>query len=262
MKTSQHSSLVERSVQVNASGRGGLSVTLNASRIAAALLWLGLLPAICAAAPAARTDNTVEAVLVKSEQVFAVRGEQLELLIEPLRLPYEVVVNPNGIFTVGDGKERRLQEGQLLRRDGWIQSADGSIEPVFDHVVMSAGRVMVVRDGDAAPLSETIRFGNNLQIAPDAWCDYPSGAHARLADGQLFRLDGSSIFARDTAALKNGQLVLQKDGKLISRSPLQITGMNDGTKVRGDGYIIEPDGTTLQLQEGQTVLIEGRAARR
>jgi hypothetical protein len=240
----------------------GLSITLKTGRIAAVLLCLGLLPAVGAPLPPPGTDDSVDAVTVKDEVAYAVRGDQIDLLTNALQLPFEVVVDTNGTFTVADGKERKLRDGQLLRRDGWILDPAGSIEPVFDHVAMHRGGVIVVRDGEAAPLGEPMRFPNNLLIGPDAWCYYPFGAHARLADGQLFRLDGSPVFARDTATLKNGHVVLQKDGALLSRMPIQITGMNDGTKVRGDGLIMQPDGGMFQLQEGETVLIEGRAARR
>jgi hypothetical protein len=79
----------------------------------------------------------------------------------------------------------------------------------------------------------------------------------RLMDGQLFRMDGTPVDAKDTATLKNGVVVVQKDGSLIRLAPVQIMGMNDGTRVRGDGQVQKPDGTTSQLREGQTILIEG-----
>jgi hypothetical protein len=81
-------------------------------------------------------------------------------------------------------------------------------------------------------------------------------------DGQLFRLDGTAIVPKDTVTLKNGRVVVQRDGSLISLSPVQIMGMNDGTRVRGDGLIQNPDGTTVQLHEGQTILVEGVIVRR
>ena len=51
--------------------------------------------------------------------------------------------------------------------------------------------------------------------------------------------------------------MVQKEGTLIRLAPVQIMGMNDGTRVRGDGLIQKGDGTTIQLHEGQTILIEG-----
>ena len=70
-------------------------------------------------------------------------------------------------------------------------------------------------------------------------------------------MDGTVIPAKDTATLINGRVVVQKDGSLIPLSPVQIMGMSDGTRVRGDGTITKRDGSTSQLREGRTVLIEG-----
>jgi hypothetical protein len=44
---------------------------------------------------------------------------------------------------------------------------------------------------------------------------------------------------------------------MIRLTPVQVMGMNDGTRVRGTGVIEKQNGTTIQLAEGQTILIEG-----
>jgi hypothetical protein len=51
-----------------------------------------------------------------------------------------------------------------------------------------------------------------------------------------------------------GPVKLLVTGDSISYgTEVEGTGMNDGTKVRGDGFIMEPSGGTFQLQEGETV---------
>jgi hypothetical protein len=50
---------------------------------------------------------------------------------------------------------------------------------------------------------------------------------------------------------------VQKDGSLLSLTAIQVMGMNDGTRIHGDGLIQRLDGTTTQLHEGQTILIDG-----
>jgi hypothetical protein len=242
-------------------GQAEPTLTLRRRRLAWLLFCLGLVSGVSASSVRAQADESVDAAAVKGDVAYAVRGSEMEPLKEILKLPFEVEVNTNGIFTVADGEERKLLEGQLLRRDGWLLNQDGSIEPVFDHVAAKEGVVIVVREGVATPLTEPMSFPNDMQISPDGWCDYPSGDHARLADGQLFRLDGTPVPAKDTATFKDGTVVVQKDGKLIPLNGPQIMGMNDGTKVHADGLIESPDGATFELQEGQTVFIEGRAAR-
>ncbi|HZI31443.1 MAG TPA: DUF6799 domain-containing protein, partial [Candidatus Binatia bacterium] len=206
----------------------------------------------------ARSGAAVDGVTVKGGKAYYIRGEELKPITNELTLPFDVEMNTNGIFKIGDdGKERKLQEGQVIRSDGWLTSPDGAVQPVYDHIAVKAGRVVVVRDGQGNALAESMTCTNGLNLAPDGWCVYPGGRRARLLDGQLFQLDGSTIPAEDAATLVNGQVVVQKDGGLIHLVPVQMMGMDDGTKVYGNGTIQKHDGTTMKLKEGQTVLMEG-----
>jgi hypothetical protein len=198
---------------------------------------------------------------IKQGKPYSIQGNDLELITKKLELPFNVVVTTNGNFTVGKGKERALLEGQILKSDGWLISPDGSAVPVFDHVAMSEGKVVLVRDGDSQILTDSMTFPNGLNIGPDGTCAYPDGAHARLMDGQMFQLDGTPILSKDTISLKDGKVVVQKEGKLICLSPAETMGMNDGTSVRGDGLIQKRDGTQSQLVEGQTIVIAGALVR-
>jgi hypothetical protein len=216
-----------------------------------------LLAVVCALPLQAEPDSSIDGVKFQDGKACAMHGDRLEAIDDSVELPLHVKVNSDGTFKVGDGKQRQLEPGQVIRRDGWILNPDGSIQPVVDHVAMKAGQVMVVRDGRAETPAGPITLTNNLYITPDGFCDYPDGRHARLRDGQLFRLDGTSIPSKDTVTLKNGQVFVQKDGTLLSLTPIQIMGMNDGTRVHGDGLIQKLDGSTSQLQEGQTILIDG-----
>lgn len=205
-----------------------------------------------------RAGDEVEGVTMKDGQLYALQNDALKPLTEPLELPFDVEVNTNGNFKVGkDGKERQIKEGQVVRRDGWLLNSDGSVQPVFDHVMMKNGRVFVVRDGEATALSKTMDFPNGMSIKPDGHGSNLPGGQLRLRDGQLFRLDGTPIPARDTVSMKNGKVVVQKDGTLIPLQPNQIMGMSDGTRVQGDGTIQKHDGTTFDLNEGETILLDG-----
>jgi len=235
-------------------------VLLNLNRIARVVFCLAFLAAVWTPSLQAQTDKSVDGVTVKNETVYAMHGAQLDALTDVLKLPCDVEVNTNGYFKVGNGRERKLEEGQVLRSDGWLLNRDGSLWPVFDYVALKDGKVIVVRDGQAETLTKTMTFPNRLSISPDGSCVYPTGGNARLADGQLFQLDGSSVPSKDTVTLKNGKVVVQKSGTLITLDTAQIMGMNDGSRVQGDGTIKNRDGTTTQLHEGQTVLVDGAAA--
>jgi hypothetical protein len=57
-------------------------------------------------------------------------------------------------------------------------------------------------------------------------------------------------------------VVVQRDGTLIPLSPIQIMGMNDGSRVQGDGFVRNHDGTVFRLREGRTIFIDGALVRR
>ncbi len=205
----------------------------------------------------AEDTSSADAATVKDGKIYSMQGGNLELLAANIQFPQKIEITTNASFIVADGKERKLLEGQILRRDGWLLNTDGSIEPVFDHVGMKDGKVFLVQDGQAEVLTQSKTFPNKLNINPDGSCNYPDGSRTRLMDGQLFHLDGTPILSKDTITMKNGHVVVQKEGKMIPISPVQIIGMNDGTSVRGDGLLQKRDGTTSQLHEGQTILIDG-----
>jgi hypothetical protein len=229
-----------------------LNHTIPMKRIFPVILFaLGFVPWFPAWA-----GEEAEAVTVKDDKVYAVTGERRKALTAELKFPDKVMVNTNGSFTVGNGKERKLEEGQMLRRDGWLVSPDGSVQPVVDHLAMKEGRAYLVRDGKAAPLTATLSFPNGRQVNPDGYGSGLPAGRARLADGQLFRLDGTVIPGKDTATFKNGRVVVLRDGSLIPLTAVQVMGMNDGTRVFGSGSVQKHDGTMIQLSEGQTVLID------
>src|SRR3974390_2790426 len=91
----------------------------------------------------ARADDSAEGATVKDNKTYSVRGDRLEALTQNLTFPFEVEVGTNGDFQVAGGKKRSIQEGQIIRRDGWMLNPDGSVEPVFDHIAMKQGKVML-----------------------------------------------------------------------------------------------------------------------
>jgi hypothetical protein len=222
------------------------------------ILYLALIAIVCALDLRAQDSSVPDAVTFKDNQVYAMRGDNVEALTESLKFPSDVVVNTDGHFTVAGGKERQLITGEALRSDGWLVEPEGSIQPVFDHVAMINRQVYVVRGGEATVLRDPMVFSNNITINPDGTgANLPAG-NLHLVDGQLFRLDGTPIPAMDSVSLINGRVVADRYGAVLPPlSPGQMMGMDDGTKVFGDGTIQKLDGTTVKLHEGQTILING-----
>ena len=174
--------------------------------------------------------------------------------------PGEIKINTNGVFTVKGGKERQLKSGQVLAPDGMLTSPDGSVVPVQNHLAALRGRVMLVKDGEAAPITSPYLMPDGSQIKPGGEILLPGGRIERMLDGQLIKLDGVSVPATSTASWKDGKVVLFKDGGRIVLQPTQTMMMDDGTKIAGDGRIIRSDGTVERLKPGEIFKIPGVAS--
>lgn len=204
----------------------------------------------------------VDGVTFKDDQLYVTQGDKLSPAETSISLPFEVEVETNGTFKVAGGKERKLERGQVILRDGWLVNTDGSVQPVYNHVAITAGKVLSVLDGQSAAISRTLVFTNGCRVEVDGWLIYPSGKRLKLIDGELFRLDGTSIPSKDAATLIGGKVVVQKAGTLITLPPVQIMGMDDGSRILGTGSIKKIDGATIMLREGKTVLLDGTAVSR
>jgi hypothetical protein len=229
------------------------TIVWKANAVLAALTWLAVtLPGV-----AQEEGVPVDRVLVKDGKVVAVQAGKTVELEKEIALPGEIKVMTNAVFTVRGGRERPLKEGQVLGADGMLTSPDGSVVPVFDHLAMKNGRPLLTRDGDTAALAAETALGDGSRVTPDGFHLHKDGRRLRLLDGQLLRLDGSAIAARDTVMFKDGQVIVQKDGSLLRVTRGTSLMMNDGTKVFGDGTLVTRDGTKKALVEGEILPLEG-----
>lgn len=199
----------------------------------------------------------VEQVSVHEGVLVALAKGERYTPTNSVAMPNEITVMTNKTFTVAGGRVRNLQEGQVLRADGNLQSPDGSLVPVIDHVVMRKGRVFTVKDGMESLVTAETRLADGSRIWPDGAYSSAGGSRSRLVDGQIFKLGGTPLPATDTATLIEGKVVLQKDGSLLTLRPAQTIMMSDGTKVFGDGRVVRKNGETSQLEEGVIVHLQG-----
>ena len=229
--------------------------------VAAAVLFPGLSRAQDEppAAGAAETlpPRKVERIRVEDGKVIALADGEDFIATNSVVMSFGIKVMTNLTFSVSGGTARPLLEGQMINPDGMLQSADGTLVPVMDHVVMKAGKAILFKDGVANIVDGTAKLTDGSQISEDGTYVDKSGRRSRLLDGQLIKLDGAALPATDTALLKGGKVILQKDGSLITLRPAQTMMMSDGTKVSGDGTLTFRDGSTAKLVEGETVKLEG-----
>jgi hypothetical protein len=201
--------------------------------------------------------GVVEKVQFRNQKVFAMPGDTVLVAPKEIALPFDIVVRTNGTFTVGGGQPRQLQDGEILGADGMLIKPDGSIVPIIDHVTMNRGKVVMFKDGVATELHQLLQLSDGTSIDPEGTITPRDGAPRRLLDGEIFQLTGGSLPARDTITVKNGRVIVQKDGSQLTVEPNRSITMNDGTKVLSDGTIIKFNGDQLTVSEGQIYTLEG-----
>ena len=212
-----------------------------------------------------RADDSaaVKSVQFKNGTVLVSRdGGAVHAATNEITLPEAVKVMTNGAFTVSGGKKRNLRDGQSLGADGNLTSRDGTVEPVADHVVMKGGRLRLVKDGESKPASGEIRLGDGSRIRPDGTITGADGRTRRMLDGQICKFSGESIASTDTVTVKDGKVILQKDGGRVTLKPGQTIMMSDGTKVSADGTVVRPDGTRAKVGEGEILKLPGVLSRK
>lgn len=205
----------------------------------------------------------IEKVQFRNNKVFAWQNGAVIEAVTEVALPFEILVETNGTFTVKGGKEWQLEEGEILGRDGMLLKPDGSIVALMDHVTMNRGQVLRSEDGEAAAARDVIQLGDGTILRPDRKMITPHGTASWLLDGELLQPEGGSLPARDTITMQGGRVMVQKDGSMLPLDPARSITMNDGTKVMGDGTVIGfLSGEQTKLAEGQVFVIEGVVVRR
>ena len=216
----------------------------------------------CSAAVSfAAATRSFDKVQFQGGKVLTWPGANELLAPNEAALPFEVSVKTNGTFTVQGGSLRALREGESISKDGTLARPDGTVQPVVNHLTLTRGQVMLVQDGVSAPAREPVKISDGTIVYPDGKVAPPTGSPRRLLDGEVFQLKGGALPTRDTITLQGGRVKVQKDGSLLTVAAGRSIMMNDGTKVFGDGKVIKTDGTTLQLAEGQIIVLEGVVTR-
>ena len=219
-------------------------------------LFAGLIAFIVSVLVAA-PERVIERVQSTGGKVVIWPGGGVLAAPDKINLPFGIVVETNGTFTVKGGKVRALEEGDVLGADGRLIRPDGSIALVIDHVTLNRGRVLVFKDGEAMEPHEAVQLADGTTVLPDRTITFRSGSSRKLLDGELFLIDGGAMPARDSITMQNGRVMVQKDGSMLAVDPARSITMNEGTKVSGDGTIVNFNGDRETLSEGQILIVQG-----
>lgn len=210
--------------------------------------------------PAVRAEDTasVKSVQLKDARLIVTReGGKTETATNEVAMPEGIKVMTNATFTVNAGKPRPLKDGQSLGADGNLTSPDGKVVPVFDHLVMKAGKLTIMKDGEESIATAEVRLDSGVSVRPDGTITTPNGRIRRMLDGQIARWSGEQVPTTDTVTIQDGQVVLQKDGGRVTLRPNQSMMMSDGTKVFGDGTVLFPGRNATKVKEGEILKLPG-----
>ena len=205
----------------------------------------------------AQVPSSARSVTFVENKLWLQAGQTRIVTTNQVIFPGDIKVNTNGVFTVEKGRERQLRPGQMLAADGMLTSPGGSVVPVQDHLAALEGRVQLVKDGEATPLTSPFVFPDGARLQPGGEIILPTGKIRRMLDGQITRLDGVTFPVTDTASWQDGKVVLFKDGGKISLRPTETMMMSDGTRIGGDGTITRADGSKAMLGLDELLKLSG-----
>lgn len=204
---------------------------------------------------------TMDHVILREGKVFLEQDGQSKPLQKEMTLSGGIKVQTNGLVTLSGGVEKTLPENRPFTLDGFLIAGDGRFVRLDDHIAVLDGALMMVKNGQASRVGQEITLGDGTVVLPDGVFLRPDGRRLRLLDGQMLKLDGSGIPTRDQVLIRDGHVVLQKDGSILSLGASRTIAMSDGTKVKGDGSVIFTDGRALVLRPGQRLSLPGALLR-
>ena len=204
--------------------------------------------------PVYRLDQYLQ---IDPNQVSLVNGGKPAALEKDMPLVNGFIMHTNGTLELQRGVEKKLAPGQQLTLDGLFISKDGRFLQVPDHYLISGGKPMLVQDGQAKPIGGVVTFPDGSKITADGWLARPDGRRSRLLDGHTISFNGASMPSEDFVINRGGQIVLQKDGGLLTLDRNRVMAMSDGSKVRGDGRVTRVNGSEFVLKEGERLNLPG-----
>lgn len=196
-------------------------------------------------------------LVLKKEQVNVHKSGKSEVISEKIELSNGSTVSTNGIVTLKNGTEKQLAEGQKLTLDGFLIAADGRLVTLEDHVTLQRGVVTLVKNGVSTPSPAGVTLSDGTRVLPRGVIIQPNGKRSRLLDGQMLNLGGGTLPANDFITVKNGGVVIQKDGAIYKLRGRRTMMMADGTKVFSTGLILNRNGAKTRLKEGQRFNLDG-----
>lgn len=137
-------------------------------------------------------------------------------------------------------------------------SAAEQATPPKDHIMMTNGKMMVIKDGKTSEMEKSMTLEDGTKVMKDGSVVTKDGQAVKMGEDDLLLFNGR-MTKREHLMLKDGKMIVVKYGKT---TPLekQIT-LENGTKVTPDGTITLKDGKTSMVGETDMILMDGTMAK-
>lgn len=66
-------------------------------------------------------------------------------------------------------------------------------EMMKDHIMMTAGKVMLIKEGKSMPLDKELSLSNGAKVMPDGNVTMKDGTKTMMKEGEMMTMDGATM---------------------------------------------------------------------
>ncbi len=182
--------------------------------------------------------------------------------------PNGIKVSPLGVVSTKEGTSFTLHSGEKLNSKGELYLNNDGLSS--NGIIKRDGIMYVIKDGKVAQLTEDY-VADSIHISQKGIITTGTKAEKFLIkEGDVVDLNGKLMvsplacndakskkdrFVLDHVLFKEGKLFIIKDAE-SSLLTKEIT-LSDGSKILKTGHVIKPNGSKLQMHEGQRIALTG-----
>jgi hypothetical protein len=212
---------------------------------------------------------TPESYVMKRDAVVikAVNNKMAVVDVDYL-FPNGTKVSPLGVVSTKEGTSFSLRNGEKINSKGELFLNN---EGVYNNgIIKRDGFVYTIKEGKLAQINEEYVI-DSLHINQKGIISYTGKPEKFIIkEGDVISLDGKLMvptsgcndakskkdrFILDHVLFKDGKLFIIKDAE-TSLLTKEIT-LSDGSKILKTGHVIKPNGSRLQMHEGQRIALSG-----
>jgi hypothetical protein len=214
-------------------------------------------------------ESGTETYVIKRDAVVikAVNNKMSIVEVDYL-LPNGMKVSPQGLVTTKEGLSFTMQSGEKLNSKGELFLNNSHL--FTNGIIKKDGLVFVLKNGKFAQINEDYVI-DSVVVSPKGIVTISHKPEKFvMRDGDILSLEGKLMvsatgcgdtktkkdrFILDHVHYKDGKIFIIKDAE-SSLLQKEIV-LSDGSKILKTGHIIKPNGSKMQIREGQRIALTG-----